>query len=116
MPVVKQVFSVQMDEEDYRLVGPGGEEGPMVPYGNMATLVIEDEIYYCQVDDRDDEPEVFRVESVNPVDAKTEEVEFPASVVKAQRALDAAIEGTTGAGIALVDTDDAETDAEPIIE
>jgi len=86
-------FTVQMGEEDYRLVGPEGEEGVMVPYGNVATLVIEDAIYYSLVDDPDaDKPEVFQVIEVKRMNCEAEEVDFPADIVAAQRALDAVTE------------------------
>ena len=48
-------FTVQMDEQDYRICGPEGEEGPMVPYGMMATLQIDQAIFYCLIEDGNDE-------------------------------------------------------------
>ena len=48
-------FTVHMDEQDYRICGPEGEEGPMVPYGMMATLQIDQAIFYCLIEDGNDE-------------------------------------------------------------
>ena len=110
-------ITVQQDEEDYRLVGPMGDEGAMVPYGQIATLEIDGEIFYAQLEAEDEgEPEVFRIDAVDPCDVKVEEVEFPPSVVKAQRALDEAIEATSGVGIALVDTEGDEAPDESATE
>lgn len=96
MPAITQ-FTVQMGEEDYRILGPEGEEGAMVPYGTLATLQVEDAVYYSLVEDADEEmPVVYRVDSVSPMPTKLEEVEFPERIVKAQRALDEAIEGSIG--------------------
>lgn len=89
MPVT---FTVQMDEEEYRVVGPLGEEGSCVPYGQPAALSIDNgtdtAIYYALVTDPDDsDPTVFCVNEVTEVASKMEEVQFADS----------------GAGIALVD-------------
>lgn len=93
-------FTVQMGEEDYRLVGSDGEEGIMVPYGTVATLCEEPDgsgnppaLYFCLITDPDDEdPKVWCVDSVSKVACEAEECDFPAAVVAAQRALDAALE------------------------
>lgn len=93
-------YNVQMGEEDYRIVGPNGEEGPMVPYGTLATLSEPGEnagdppsVYFCLVTDPDDEsPKVWCVDSVSEMVVEAEEVEFPPAIVKAQRALDEALE------------------------
>jgi hypothetical protein len=102
-------FTVQMDEEEYRVVGPLGEEGACVPYGQVAALAIEAEgdspwaFYYAYVVDPDEEnPEVFSVDAVTPMRTKMEEVQFADS----------------GAGIALVDVapdeDEDEDDEETV--
>jgi len=93
-------FTVQMGEEDYRIVGPDGDEGIMVPYGTVATLCEEPDsagnppaLYFCLITDPDDEnPKVWCVDSVSKVPSEAEECDFPPSVVAAQRALDAALE------------------------
>lgn len=90
-------FTVQMDEEDYRIVSEDGDEGPMVPYGMLATLTLEGEsvpmVYFCLVTDPDEEhPTVYCVDSVHKCPSETEDVEFPRSVVVAQRRLDEALE------------------------
>jgi hypothetical protein len=86
-------FTVQMGEEDYRIVGPEEEEGPMVPYGQTATLMIEEAVYYCHVEEPDEStPVVFRVDRVSKMPTETDEVEFPPEVVAAQRKLDEAVE------------------------
>ena len=71
-------FIVQMDEEEYRLVGPGGEEGATVPYGQPASLVIDEAIYYTLVSepDEEDHPEVFHVDKASLCLSTMEEVQF----------------------------------------
>lgn len=61
------MFTVQMCENEYRIVGPDGEEGDPAPYTQMATLTIGAAIYYCLVNEPDNEGEdvdVFRVDRV----------------------------------------------------
>lgn len=59
---------VEMGETEYRLTG-GGEEGPTVPYGLPAALMIGADVYYaCIVDPDATVTEVMRVDSVSPVD------------------------------------------------
>jgi hypothetical protein len=108
-------FTVQRSEEDYRIVGPDGDEGIMVPYGTCATLCEEPDakgqppaLYFCLISDPDDEnPIVWCVDSVSKVPLEMypddngklmpyEEVDFPTDVVAAQRALDAAFERHLG--------------------
>jgi hypothetical protein len=71
-------FVVQMDEEEYRLVGPGGEEGATVPYGQPASLSIDEAIYYTLVTepDEEDHPTVFHVDSASECLSTMEEVQF----------------------------------------
>jgi hypothetical protein len=70
-------FRVQMDEGDYRLVGPGDEEGPLVEYGQPAALVIGSAVYYTLVEDPDStSAAVYRVDTVTPVDSEVQDVEF----------------------------------------
>jgi hypothetical protein len=94
-----ETFTVQMGEEDYRIVGPDGDEGVMVPYGTLATLCEEGEpgqppaVYFCLIMDPDDEnPKVWCVDSVSKMTSESEECDFPPEVVAAQRALDEALE------------------------
>jgi hypothetical protein len=104
-------FKVQMGEEDYRLVGPDGEEGVMVPYGSLASIHeppdgpgLPPVVFCCFVDDPDDEsPKVFRVDSVSVMPCEVEECDFPAKVVAAQRALDAALEEEDAAEESVID-------------
>jgi hypothetical protein len=71
-------FVVQLDEEEYRIVGPGGEEGATVPYGQPASLVIDEAIYYTLVTepDEEDHPIVFHVDSASECLSTMEEVQF----------------------------------------
>ena len=65
----------------------------MVPYGMMATLSIEEAIFYCLIEDGNEEnPVVYRVDRVSKMATDTEEVEFPKEIVAAQRKLDAVLE------------------------
>lgn len=98
-------FTVQVGEEDYRLLGPDGQEGVMVPYGTLATICEEPEksgdcpaVYFCLITDPDDKsPVVWRVDSVSKCRSEAEECDFPPEVVAAQRKLDEALEAAEGA-------------------
>jgi hypothetical protein len=84
---------IQTGECDYRILGPEGEESPIVPYGETAVLKIEEAVYYCHIEDADDlSPVVYRVDKVTRMQSEEEEVEFPPAVVAALRNLDDAIE------------------------
>jgi hypothetical protein len=84
------VFKLQMDEEDYRILGPNNEEGPIVPYGDTATLLTPDHMYYCHVDDPTvPNPIVVMVASVQEMPTELEEVEFE----EAGEAIDAVDDG-----------------------
>jgi len=94
---MSEKFTVQMGEEDYRIVSADGDEGQMVPYGSLATLWLEGDsvpmVYFCLVTDPDDEkPQVYCTDSVHRCQTEAEEVEFPPAIVAAQRRLDEALE------------------------
>lgn len=97
-------FTVQMDEQDYRIIGPSGEEGVMVPYGDVAVLKLKDGgIFYCDIEDADEEsPAVVQVVKGTKMPTEAEEVIFPETVVKAQRALEKAIDAESGTTIDVV--------------
>jgi hypothetical protein len=67
-----------MSEEEFRILGPEGEEGCAVEYGEVATLRIDAAIYYCLIDEPDttDGISVLCVQSVRPMPTEIEEVEF----------------------------------------
>jgi len=86
-------FTKQTGECDYRIVGPDGEESPIVPYGETAVLRIGEAIYYCTMEDADDDDApVYRVDKVTKMPCEIEEVDFPPAVIAAMRQLDDAIE------------------------
>lgn len=93
-------LTVQMGEEDYRIISDDGEEGVMVPYGTLATLCVPGEtdppaVYFCLIDDPDTDEKavkVWCVDSVSKAESEVEECDFPAEVVAAQRKLDEALE------------------------
>lgn len=73
----RPTFTVQMDEDEYRIMGPDGEEGDAVDYGEPAVLMIGSAIYYCLIDDPDTEAaDVMRIDSVSKMPTEVEEVEF----------------------------------------
>lgn len=73
-------FTVQMDEEQFRIVGPDGEEGEPVTYDSVATLVIDDEVYICRVEDADaQEAKVECVTQTKLMPSALEEVSFEES-------------------------------------
>ncbi len=95
-----ETYTVQMGEEHYRIVGPQGEEGVLVPYGMLATLFEPPAspseppaVYFCLIDDPDTETaHVWCVDSVSPMTVELEECNFPEQIIKAQKALDEALE------------------------
>jgi len=74
-------FKVQCEEDEYRIVTADGQESDFVPYGDVAALNVGPDIYYACVDvDSAGELvpntiQVFRVDSVSPVDTEHEDVE-----------------------------------------
>lgn len=71
-------YVIEMDEEEYRIAGPGGEVGDVVPYGEMATLRIGQWMYAVLVDDPNTEspPAIERFERRDTVDTEHEDVAF----------------------------------------
>ena len=71
-------FTVQMSEEEYRIVASTGEESNLESYaGPPVAIEIDGDIYYCHIADPDDEtPEVYRVASVDKMPSTVDEVEF----------------------------------------
>ncbi len=67
-------ITVEAGVEHYRLVGPNGEEGEIVPYEGIAAIKIGSDIYYCEAEDPDaTEHKVFRVTECQEVDATTDD-------------------------------------------
>lgn len=100
------MFSVQMDEQYYRIVGPEGEEGDIVPYGARATLDLPDgSVYMAMIADANEQhPQIFRVDELTEEPCTLDEVELPRDIITAAKALDAIIEQHAG------DADDEEED------
>jgi hypothetical protein len=69
-------FTIQMSEEEFRILGPEGEEGCAVEYGEVATLAIGPAIYYAEAQSADEKPNVMRVATCKPMPTMVEEVEF----------------------------------------
>ena len=71
-------FTVQCDTEEYRIVADSGEESSTVEYGSEpACLAIDGDIYYCLMDDPDEQsPVVYRVASVDECHTTSEDVTF----------------------------------------
>lgn len=70
------MFTVQVSEDDFRIVGPDGEEGLTTEYGEIATLAIDGAVYYCQREDAEDKSPVVCVKTVSTMPTVTEDVEF----------------------------------------
>jgi hypothetical protein len=90
-------FTVQFAEDEYRIVGSGGQLGACAPYGQPAAVAIGADIYYALVVEADEVEEggqvtVYCVQTVLELSAATEEVTF----------------SDDGAGIALVDEEEDE--------
>jgi len=47
-------FKIEVDEEDYQLVGPGGEESGVVDYGEVATVEVGGVSYFTALVDEED--------------------------------------------------------------
>lgn len=76
---------IQLDETSYRLATEEGDEGPIVDYGEQATLTTSVGKYLAMIDDPDDEAsfKVFQIvpkpgenPRLDPVPFTSEEVEF----------------------------------------
>ena len=62
-------FKIETDEEEYRLIGPGGETGVEVEYGCHATVDVDGALYYTDMGVNNPDAEtgsVFRVISDGP--------------------------------------------------
>jgi hypothetical protein len=67
-------FTVQASEEEFRIIGPDGEEGCAVEFGDVAVLQIGSAIYYAEVEDLAsvEDARVMRVQSVQPMPTEVE--------------------------------------------
>lgn len=102
-------YLVQLDEEEYRIVGPSGEEGPVVEYGDTAVLVVAGAVYYCHIEDGDmpeEDIKVLRVDNVTEMATAVEEVVF-----QDDGSVTVAAAGG-GGGMPLVATEEEEEDEE----
>lgn len=50
-----RVFTVQFSDEEYRIVGPNGEEGALVPIGSPAFITVRGQRYMAFVDTHPDD-------------------------------------------------------------
>lgn len=57
-------FKVECGTETYRLVAPDGELGHNVPWGAIASVKYQGELYYCEGNEDADEDEEQLVEKV----------------------------------------------------
>ena len=77
-------FKIETDEEEYRLIGPGGETGVEVEYGCHATVDVDGALYYTDMGVLDPDAgtgAVYRVTSDGPPElvepaAEAENVRF----------------------------------------
>lgn len=65
-----QQFKVECGSEHYRIIGPNGEEGPTVEWGDVASIKIGAEIYYCDGNHDADQQMVERVVRSEAQDGK----------------------------------------------
>jgi hypothetical protein len=74
------MFTIQADEEKYRIVTADGQESETVVYGEPTIIKVGEDYYYACCDvDKDGElsdGEVFRIDSVTPVTTEVVDVEF----------------------------------------
>ena len=74
-----RTFTVQMSEEQYRIVASTGEESSTVDYADEpACLEIDGDIYYCHITEPNDDTQavVYQVASVQVCPSECEDVEF----------------------------------------
>ena len=71
-------ITVQIDEanDEYRLTSNTGESGPIADVGDPAILISSEGVFYCLLEDAEDEPDVFCSTGAEPVNAITEDVTF----------------------------------------
>jgi hypothetical protein len=55
-------FRIEFGVETYRILGPGGEEGCRVEYGEVATCKIGESVYIACADDPNDEDALAKIE------------------------------------------------------
>jgi hypothetical protein len=70
-------FRVETGTTKYRICSLDGHEGPIAEYGDLATLVIGTAIYYCLIQEPDEEqPAVLRVDQAAEMTTEYEDVTF----------------------------------------
>ncbi len=71
------MFTIEVDEDTYQLVGPGGEESGTTDYGESAEVEVDGKTYTTTVDSREEAleapPEIYLCLDEVPA---VEEVEF----------------------------------------
>lgn len=71
------MFTIEVDEETYQLVGPGGEESGVTDYGQEAEVEVDGKTYVTMVESKDeaiaDPPDIYLCLEESPA---VEEVEF----------------------------------------
>lgn len=79
-------ITVKMDDHHYCL-SDGSEDGPIVPYGERATLDLPTgELFTALVADQDEqEPPVFRVDELTQATSEVDEVVFPQDLIEARQ-------------------------------
>lgn len=69
-------FRVETGIEQYRICSDENE-GPLSDYGDAATLVVGQAVYYCLIQDPDNEqPPVYRIDQVSEMETEHEDVKF----------------------------------------
>lgn len=79
-------ITVKMDDSHYCL-SDGTEDGPIVPYGERATLDLPSgELYMALiVDNNEQAPQVFSVDELTQVPSEVDEVVFPQELIEARQ-------------------------------
>jgi len=83
MPIAVKGFKIEVDEDSYQLVGPGGEESGVTEYEDVAEVTCEDVLYFVTVADEDDAEDaaIHKIVGGHPEvledqEREVEEVEF----------------------------------------
>lgn len=73
------MWTIQMDEDDFRIVGPNGEESELTPYGCAAVVESVEGTVFCYIEDPNSgDPEVKRIATAETLESETADVEFEA--------------------------------------
>lgn len=69
-------MKVELDETMFRLVAPDGSASELAVYGTAAMLDYNSERFYCFIEEPDDTPVVYRIDTQTEIESETADTEF----------------------------------------